>query len=85
MDALLDKQVVLELENIRSGNEKALVMGFIMAALNEAIRERYLKTRTPHSHILLVEEAHRLLSRYMPGDSKNKKQEDSTEQNDTEQ
>lgn len=74
MDALLDKQVVLELENIRSGNEKALVMGFIMAALNEAIRERYLKTRTPHSHILLVEEAHRLLSRYMPGDSKNKKQ-----------
>lgn len=74
IDALLDKQVVLELENIRNGSEKALIMGFIMSALNEAIRERYLKSGTPHHHILLVEEAHRLLSRYTPGDSKNKKQ-----------
>ena len=74
IDALLDKQVVLELENIRNGNEKALIMGFIMSALNEAIRERYLKTGKKHSHILLVEEAHRLLSKYTAGDSKNKKQ-----------
>lgn len=72
-DTLLDRQVVLELENIRSGDEKALIMGFVLSAFNEAVRERYLNTRAPHPHILLVEEAHRLLSRVMPGESPNKK------------
>lgn len=44
IEALLDKQVVLELENIRNGNEKALIMGFVMAAFNEAIRQRFIRT-----------------------------------------
>ncbi len=70
---LLDKKVVLELENIRNGNEKALIMGFILAAFNEAIRERFAKDGKEHAHILLVEEAHRLLSRWQPGDGLNKK------------
>lgn len=73
-DALLDKKVVFELESIKNGSEKALIMGFILAAFNEAVRERYLRDRKPHPHILLVEEAHRLLSKYTPGDSPNKKQ-----------
>ncbi len=73
MSSLLDKKVVLELENIRNGNEKALIMGFILAALNEAIRERFAKDGEEHHHIILVEEAHRLLSRWQPGDSLNKK------------
>lgn len=71
--SLLDKKVVLELENIRNGNEKALIMGFILAAFNEAIRERFAKDGQEHAHILLVEEAHRLLSRWQPGDGLNKK------------
>lgn len=70
---LLDKKVVLELENIRSGNEKALIMGFILSAFNEAIRERFAKDGKEHAHIMLVEEAHRLLSRWQPGDGLNKK------------
>lgn len=73
MASLLDKKVVLELENIRSGNEKALIMGFILSAFNEAIRERFAKEGKEHAHIMLVEEAHRLLSRWQPGDGLNKK------------
>lgn len=72
-DSLLDKKVVLELEGFKSGSEKSLVMGFLLAAFNEAVRERFNREGGKHPHILLVEEAHRLLSRYQPGDSANKK------------
>ena len=69
---LLDKRVVFELEEVRGSGEKALIMGFILISLNEAIRARYLKKGSVR-HITLVEEAHRLLSKYVPGDSLNKK------------
>ena len=71
---LLDRKVVLELEGIKNGNEKALIMGFVLAAFNEAVKARYLHDKKAHAHIILVEESHRLLSKYMPGDSQNKKQ-----------
>ncbi len=71
-EALLDRRVVLELEEIRSATEKSLVMGFIITNLIEAIKARFYKDGA-HSHITLVEEAHRLLSKFMPGDSPNKK------------
>jgi hypothetical protein len=71
---LLDRKVVLELENIKSGSEKSLIMGFILANLSEAIREKYNEKKQPIKHITLVEEAHRLLSKFAPGDSMNKKQ-----------
>lgn len=70
---LLNRKVIIELEEIRSSSEKALIMGFILTNLLEAIKANYLKNGT-FQHILLIEEAHRLLSRYMPGDSLNKKQ-----------
>ena len=70
---LLDRQVVLEMEDIRSGNEKSLIMGFVLVNLSEAIKRRYLKSGAVN-HITLVEEAHRLLSKYTPGDSLNQKQ-----------
>ena len=73
-DDLLDRKVVLELEGIKNGSEKALVMGFVLSAFNEAVRERYLRERKTHPHIILIEESHRLLSRFVPGDSLNKKQ-----------
>ena len=73
-DDLLDRQVVLELEGIKNGSEKALIMGFVLSAFNEAVRERYLRKGRPHPHIILIEESHRLLSRFVPGDSLNKKQ-----------
>ncbi len=71
---LLDRKVVLELENIKSASEKSLIMGFILANLSEAIRIKYSEKHEPIKHLTLIEEAHRLLSRYMPGDSMNKKQ-----------
>lgn len=69
---LLDRRVVLELEEIRSATEKSLIMGFILINLVEAIKAKY-KEGNGAKHITLVEEAHRLLSKYVPGDSPNKK------------
>lgn len=71
-ESLINKKVILELENIKSGTEKSLVMGFILANLNEAIKSKFLKDKR-FKHITLIEEAHRLLSKYMPGDSSCKK------------
>lgn len=70
---LLDRKVIFELENIRSSAEKSLIMGFILINLSEAIREKYRKSGK-YQHITLVEEAHRLLSKHLPGDNPNKKQ-----------
>lgn len=69
---LLKKRVVLEFEEIRSATEKSLVMGFVLTNLIEAIKARFLKYGAYH-HITLVEEAHRLLSKFSSGDSPNKK------------
>lgn len=72
---LLEKRVILELESIKSASEKSLIMGFILANLSEAIHAKYNRNRKkPINHLTLIEEAHRLLSKYMPGDSLNKKQ-----------
>lgn len=70
---LLNIKVVLELEEIKNVGEKSLVMGFILINLNEAIKANFNKDNT-FRHITLVEEAHRLLSKYEYGDSLNKKQ-----------
>lgn len=74
---LATKNVILELEEIRNPSEKSLIMGFILANLNEAIRANYNEFRArgdTFKHITLIEEAHRLLSKYEAGDSQNKKQ-----------
>lgn len=70
---LIDRQVVIELEEIKNGAEKSLLMGFILTNLMQAVKSRHAKDPN-FQHITLVEEAHRLLSRYVPGDSMNKKQ-----------
>lgn len=70
---LLDKKVVIELEEIKGGTEKSLIMGFILTNLLEALKYKH-RNDPDFQHITLVEEAHRLLSNYAPGDSMNKKQ-----------
>ena len=50
-----------------------MIMGFVLVNLSEAIKRKYLKSGAVN-HITLVEEAHRLLSKYTPGDSLNQKQ-----------
>ncbi|MFB9136900.1 helicase HerA domain-containing protein [Vibrio olivae] len=74
---LATKSVILELEEIRNPSEKSLIMGFVLANLNEAIRANYYEYQSQGKkfrHITLIEEAHRLLSKFEPGDSQNKKQ-----------
>lgn len=70
---LVHRKVILELEEIRSSTEKALIMGFILSNLTEAIKAEYY-SHPDFEHITLVEEAHRLLAKYEPGDSLTKKQ-----------
>ena len=69
---LIEKKVVLEIEGMKNGTEKSLVMGFILTNLCEALRAKYNKDKH-FKHITLIEEAHRLLSKYSAGDSLNKK------------
>lgn len=71
---LLERKVVLELEEIRNGSEKSLIMGFILTNLMQAIKGMYIETGKAYNHVTLVEEAHRLLSKFSVGDSPNKKQ-----------
>lgn len=70
-DWLLDQKVVIELEDLKSGEDKAFVMALIIGRLLEAIKARYrdASRRSSFRHILLIEEAHRLLSRPDFGDS----------------
>ena len=68
---LLDRKVILELEELKSGEDKSFVMGLVLARLSEALKARH-KIDPQFRHITLVEEAHRLLKRPMPGDSPNR-------------
>ena len=71
--SLLDKKVVLEIEEVKNTGEKSFVMGLIMTNLREALRAKYKENKN-FKHITLIEEAHRLLSKFEAGDSINKKQ-----------
>ena len=73
-EKILDRKVVLELEEIRSGSEKSLIIGFVLINLLESIKHRYRSNRNQkHPHITMIEEAHRLLSKCEPGDNPNKR------------
>lgn len=72
---LLSKKVVLEMEEIRNGAEKSLVMGLVLGHLLEAIKARFKHSPSEQAqHIIVIEEAHRLLSKFQPGDNPSKKQ-----------
>ncbi len=71
-DQLLNKRVVIELEELKDEQDKALFMGLILTRLAECMKHRH--RRSPEfRHLTLVEEAHRLLSRTEPGDAGSKK------------
>ncbi|MBQ9478676.1 MAG: ATP-binding protein, partial [Selenomonadaceae bacterium] len=71
-DRLLDRNVVIEMENLKSAEDKALVMGFILTRLSAAIKHRHAADKS-YRHITLIEEAHRLLSKVEYGDSGSKR------------
>lgn len=66
-DRLLERYAVIELEELQSGEEKALLMALLLGGINEAIRARFAKDKD-FRHLTLIEEAHRLLSRPEAGD-----------------
>ena len=73
--SLLQKKVIIELEEIRSPREKSLIMGFLLINLNAALQMQHRENpQTGTRHITLIEEAHRLLSRMEAGDHPSKKQ-----------
>ena len=65
--ALLDRHVVIELEEVKDGEGKALMMALVLGAISEAIRHRHGHDPA-FRHLTLIEEAHRLLARPEPGD-----------------
>lgn len=72
LDQLLDKRVVIELEELKDEQDKALLMGLILTRLAECMKQRH-REQPGFRHLTLVEEAHRLLSRPEPGDPGSKK------------
>ncbi|MBR3747646.1 MAG: ATP-binding protein, partial [Selenomonadaceae bacterium] len=71
-ERLIDMNVVIEMENLKSAEDKALLMGFILTRLTAVIKRRHSLDKN-FRHITLVEEAHRLLSRVEFGDSGSKR------------
>ena len=64
--------VILEMEELKSPEDKALFMGLILSRLSVVIKEEHRKNPN-FRHLTLVEEAHRLLSKVEYGDSGSKK------------
>ncbi|MEZ9055484.1 DUF87 domain-containing protein [Vibrio sp. 10N.261.49.A5] len=71
--ALLKRRVVIELEEIRNGAEKSLIMAFIMTNMVQALKNEH-RVNPDFRHLTLIEEAHRLLAHPDPSESNNKKQ-----------
>lgn len=65
--AMLTRRVVIELEELQGGEEKALLMALLLGAINEAMRAHHA-IDPEFRQLTLIEEAHRLLSRPEPGD-----------------
>ena len=73
-EKILEKNVIIELEEVRNGAEKSLIIGFILSNLLVAIKSKFRKNNNEKvDHITLVEEAHRLMTKFEPGDNPNKK------------
>lgn len=71
-DRLLDRCVVIEMEELKDEQDKALFMGLIITRLAECMKQRH-RHNPDFQHLTLVEEAHRLLSRTESGDAESKK------------
>jgi len=72
INQLLDKKVVLELDDLKSPEDKCLMMGLVIARFAEAIKLRFI-AQPDYKHITLIEEAHRLLEKPSHGDDGSRK------------
>lgn len=71
-DHLIHRNVIIELEDLKSSEDKSLLMGLILSRMAAVIKNAHMKDTT-FRHLTLIEEAHRLLSRVEYGDSGAKK------------
>lgn len=65
--SLLSKPVVMELEDIGDDETKSFVIGMLLVQLYEHRKASMTTARKDLSHLLVVEEAHRLLKNVPPG------------------
>ncbi|AUX85698.1 ATP-binding protein [Acinetobacter sp. ACNIH2] len=59
---LLDQKVVIELDELKDEQDKALMMGLLIGRVAEAMKQRHYSDPT-FQHLTLIEEAHRLLEK----------------------
>ncbi len=62
VSALLDQKVVIELDELKDEQDKALMMGLLIGRVAEAVKQRH-KVNSNFRHLTLIEEAHRLLEK----------------------
>lgn len=72
VNALLDQKIVIELDELKDEQDKALMMGLLIGRVAEAMKQRHQQDST-FKHITLIEEAHRLLERPQGNDDGAKK------------
>lgn len=72
-DELIRRRVVIELEEIRNGAEKSLLIAFIMTNIMQALKNAHRKD-PDFRHLTLIEEAHHLLMRADSSTSSNRRQ-----------
>lgn len=70
---LIKRPVVIELEEIRNGAEKSLLIAFIMTNIIQALKNEHRKNPN-FRHLTLIEEAHHLLTKADPSTSSNRRQ-----------
>ena len=71
-DFIATHNVILEMEELKSPEDKSLLMGFVLSRLSAVIKAKH-KIDSSYKHLTLIEEAHRLLSKVEYGDSGSKK------------
>ncbi len=69
---IANHNVIIEMEELKSPEDKALFMGFILSRLSAVIKKAHKEDKT-YKHLTLIEEAHRLLSKVDYGDNGSKK------------
>ncbi|MFD6070031.1 ATP-binding protein [Amycolatopsis lurida] len=68
VEDLLQRNVVLEIEDIGEDTDKAFLMGALFIRIVEHLRVRHTRNPRPGlRHVTVIEEAHRLLRRALPG------------------
>lgn len=70
---IIQRRVVIELEEVRNGEEKSLLIAFIMTNVMQALKNEHRKN-PKFRHLTLIEEAHHLLAKADSSTSSNRRQ-----------